>query len=446
MKRKITFITSLIIIAMMLFTSNVFAAETFNYDGYTYVIEEVKLKTDSLSDSIRVLEMDENNNYIIEDFETGKIYRVNEKECTLMSNQEMLEFRNKKTTFMVVEPDYSICEYGNPYSYELGYIKTEDTQIDSNKEYYKAGNINSEGLIETFDSVSNPNVSEIDTYYEYVAFKWPDSTEIDNNITYYTQDPVTTRTYVKVANPISEDVYKYYIIVNEPNLIIRTFIEKIDKTKFEEDLEMFYPMEAYYDSENDEIYFKVQDWNMTKSIIYKTDGTKVKEFDEMMMISELGNKFFMAISDDYIGIPSPDITVTILDKEGNTVFESANMPYLHTLKYKDNITYLVEYNGVEGLKFYNMYATKIEEDNSNTNTDNDNNNNEANTGNNNNANTDNSDSEGTLIGPAPEVEPDKGEKDNTPPTGNATEESNIAMYVTIVIAIIGVVLASRKRK
>lgn len=435
MKRKIRFLISIFMIAMLLFTSSVFATEKFTYDGYTYAIEEVKLKTDSLSDSIRVLEMDENNNYIIEDFETRKIYRVNEKECTLMSNQEILELRNKKTTFMVVEPDYSICEYGNPYSYELGYIKTEDTQIDSNKEYYYQ-------KVDEYEPVSNPDVSEIDTYYEYVVFKWPDSTEIDNNITYYTQDPVTTRTYVKVANPISEDVYKYYIIVNEPNLIIRTFIEKIDKTKFEEDLEMFDPMEAYYDSENDEIYFKVQDRNMTKSIIYKTDGTKVKEFDEVMMISELGNKFFMAISDDYIGIPSPDTTVTILDKEGNTVFESANMPYLYTLKYKDNITYLVEYNGVEGLKFYNMYATKIEEDNSNTNTDNNNNNNEANTGNNNNANTDNNN--GTLIGPAPEVEPDKGEKDDTPKTGNVAEDSNLGLYITLIIAVVGII-ATRKK-
>ena len=138
MKKKIA-ILSIFMIAMLLLTCNVFATETFDYEGTTYVIDEVKLKISSLGDEIDFLGKDENNNYIFHDYMNEIMYKVNEKECTAMSSQEILDFMNNKyDTYYFAQDDLNI--YQEKFKAlglsDQGKFITEDKTVDSNKIYF----------------------------------------------------------------------------------------------------------------------------------------------------------------------------------------------------------------------------------------------------------------------------------------------------------------------
>ncbi len=525
MKRKITFLTSIFMVAMMLFTGSVFAAETFTYDGVTYVIDEVKLKLDSLSDDIECIGI-YNDYYVIIDSIAEKIYKVNEKECILMTNQEVLDFMNSQYDILhSIEEDLNI--YEEKMSYYAGMMElmvTEDEVVDSNKEYYKKVEVPEGGyeVVPAEDSdLANLASGEV---LEYAYLVLPKSATIDENIAYYKQDR-TTGIYTRVENPKEEEILEYKVIGNPDEYYSITKIGKITQEAYDKIIPtpeqniMSFGFRLVEDKENNDMcliaeYSYYSD--SEKSIIYKLDGTVIKEYDERMTIMPIGNKFFAIapIKDDGI---TDDSKMVIIDKEGNTVLENTEIPYLRTIGYDKYTTYLKHYE-YDVNKFYNMYEYKLlSEDNQKyegkelqvktsgelnrlisvkvNGTELDASNytktsgstiitlkndylktlaigtytlelgyvdgtkietkfvvdklyssdteSEGNTGTASGAGNAGS-VEGTTGGGAGNTI--EGDKDDTPKTGSNIEDSNVGLYITLTIAIIGVVATSRKRK
>jgi len=495
MKKKITFLTSIFIIAMLLFTSSVFAAETFTYEGSTYVIDEVKLKLDSLSDDVECWGMDTNNNYVYFDYVNSKFYKVTETECTVMSSQEILDLMNNKYYIHNFIDDNTLNIYQEKLPVagiqEEGYIITEDKIVDENKVYLERGEIQEgENISIGYKIVTNPDL-ENGTYYERVPLITPKTAKIDEKISYYKYDS-GLNIFVRVGNPKEEDIYMYAIIgeaeKREPTKIGTMSQEVYDKIFLMENSSHL----VVYDEENGEIYIFITYEERKKSVIYKADGTIVKEYDSLMEIEVIGNEFFVvALRDEHWNID--DSKITIKDKEGNTVHETTNLPYLETLDYGKYTTYLKNYD-YDVNEFYNMYEYELLSQDSQkyegkelqikTSGELDRLTSVKVNGVELDATNYNKTSGSTIItlkndylktlskgnytlevgyvdgvtlkttfviendpiNTDTSTENDKGEKDDTPKTGNTTEDSNLGLYIILIIAIIGAVATSKKIK
>jgi len=357
MKKKITFLTSIFIIAMLLFTSSVFAAETFTYEGSTYVIDEVKLKLDSLSDDVECWGMDTNNNYVYFDYVNSKFYKVTETECTVMSSQEILDLLKNKYYIHNFIDDNTLNIYQEKLPVagiqEEGYIITEDKIVDENKVYLERGEIQEgENISIGYKIVTNPDL-ENGTYYERVPLITPKTAKIDEKISYYKYDS-GLNIFVRVGNPKEEDIYMYAIIgeaeKREPTKIGTMSQEVYDKIFLMENSSHL----VVYDEENGEIYIFITYEERKKSVIYKADGTIVAEYDELMLMEPLGNNFFIvAKCNEYY--KRIDNKITIIDNTGKTIYESETIPYLETFGYEKYTTYL----SYSTIKFYNMYEYEL---------------------------------------------------------------------------------------
>lgn len=326
MKRKIT-ILSIFMIAIMLLTSNVFAVETFTHEGSTYVIDEAKLKLDTLSEDIELIGMDENNNYIIGDESTNLIYKVNEKECTEMSMQDLLDYMNNDglDIYNDVDDDFNIYQEKSPM---FGWFGEYDYETEEQT-------------------------------HETAFFVSPKSATIDENITYYEYDSEES-IMVKVENPKEEEIVSYAIIGNPEDYQVITKIGQMTQETynkiFSAQTMMYY---IHYDEENKEIYILMNYIDDEKSVIYKADGTIVVEYDELMFMEPLGNKFFIVAkcNEEWELIEDK---VTIIDTNGNKVFESESIPYFSTtLGYSKYTIYLESGDSWDVLGLYNMYEYKL---------------------------------------------------------------------------------------
>jgi len=352
MKRKIT-ILSIFMIAMLLFTGNVFAAETFTHEGSTYVIDEVKLKLDSLGDAIDCLGMDENNNYVILDINEDKLYKVNENECILMSNQEILDFINTQyEIFNHIGGELEIFQDKENKGAYFEYIVTEDEVVDSNKEYYERIKYEEDDEIRySYEIVENPDLVN-GTYLELVFLVFPKNATIDQNIAYYKKNEGI---YTKVENPKAEEILEYKIIADSKNYDNITKIGQLSQEVYDKIFaETNYSYDIHYDEVNKEVYILISYDDTKKSIIYKADGTIVAEYDELMLMEPLGNNFFIvAKCNEYY--KRIDNKITIIDNTGKTIYESETIPYLETFGYEKYTTYL----SYSTIKFYNMYEYEL---------------------------------------------------------------------------------------
>ena len=282
MKKKITLLTSIVMVAMVLFASNVLAAETFIHQGSTYVIDEVTPNISSLGDEVDCWGMDQSNNYIYLDYVNSKFYKVTETACTSMSSQEVLDLMNNTyyTHSFIDHNDLNIYQDKHTLAggQEEGYIITEDKIVDSSKEYLeRTESQEGENISIGYQPVTNPDL-ENGTYYERVSLITPKTAKIDENISYYKYD-VNTSTYIKVENPKEEDSYMYAII-GEAEEIEPEKIGKMSQETFDKIFTgTSYGYYLHYDEENKEIYILITYDDDNKSAIYKVDGTLVKEFD-----------------------------------------------------------------------------------------------------------------------------------------------------------------------
>jgi len=352
MKRKITVLASIFIMTMILFTGSAFAIEKFDYDEATYVIDEVKLKTDALGEEVEFIAMDKNHNYIFMSLTNEKMYQVNENKCTVMSTQEILDFMNSRYyIYNFVEDDLNIYQEKMPeYVDRMGYIVTEDKVVDSNKKYFKKIENKNGGY--KFEIIENPDLAN-GTYLEAVFLILPESAIIDNNITYYKE---VEGVYTKVENPVAEEVLNYKVIDNLEDYVSVTKIGELTQEVYDivflkENLSTY----TFYNEESKEVFFAIDYQDSNKSAIYKSDGTKVKEFDGMMLMQPLGNNFFIVAKCDE-NWERIDDKVIIIDTQGNTVLESENIPYFESLNYDEYTTYL---KNTEVSGFYNIYEYKL---------------------------------------------------------------------------------------
>lgn len=325
---------------------------------YTYSIEKVNVKTDLLTGNEMFVEMDEQGNYIFEDPLANKYYKVNEKECLLISNEETLKFKNTASPKYIYVSGYDVFESQQLYYTDFGYVKTSDTEIDPNKQYWKVNSVNSDGQFVGFSSVQYPDISEIDTYYEEIYFRYPTSTEIDNNTVYYKRDEITG-VFVKVDNPVSEDINKYRIkIDNRDSSHTDTKIATLDSAIFEEIFSNYYPWDVYKDEATNKLNIIVT--NGYDTAIYTSDGTLVEEFKGIEAPE------IIWYSNSFLAVKEEQGSFKIMDKDTNIIFESETLPLLYEIKYENNVMYLTCFNNNDGkFEFYNMYESKIANDNTN---------------------------------------------------------------------------------
>lgn len=414
--KKIFFI--IICLMMLLAPNNALAAETFNYGDYKYSIEKINLKTDSLPNEALFVEIDEQGNYIFEDHSANKLYKVNEKECVLMSDEEILKFKSTETLKNLHISGYDVLESEQLMYLDNGYVKTSDTEINPDKTYWEANTINEDGRIESFGTVLIPDISKINTYYEETYFKYPTSMEIDENETYYMRDEITG-TFVKVDTPTSADINKYRVKYNR----VETKIATLNSTNFDKILENYYIWNVHRDEETNELLVLVT--NGYDIAIYTIEGTLVREFKgiEPSIFSWYSNSFF--------GIKEDQGKFKIMDKDANIIFESETLPLLFEIKNEKDTMYFLGFDNNGREEFYYMNKVKIEKENDNI---------DNGTGTGANADTSASDNNTTI----PE---NKGEKDDTPKTGdNMQLEYNKLLFVGLILILTISIITTKTTK
>ena len=269
---------------------NVVSAATFSNGNTNYVIEESTLSC-SLNENARLRDIMDDY-YLFGD--SINLYKLDfEGNCSAFSDQDYLDLSSTKgygalfNNHGYYESDGNIIEY---WENSLGsyYFKTTDTTIDNEKKYYII-DVNN-GYV--FAEEEDPQISNIDNYYEESYFKVPTSTLIDNDITYYefVERSDTSPQYVrKVENPTS--VYMFsdirgfrvlnYYIKMEENGFEEEVVTTIDQTKF--------PAGIITDvfGEDDKLFLKID------NSIYDLNGNLIEELEGAIGISIIENNLLL---------------------------------------------------------------------------------------------------------------------------------------------------------
>ena len=277
---KKLFLVGLIILMII---PNAVSAATFSNGNTNYVIEESSLRC-SLDQDARLTGI--TDDYYFFESERDEYKLDFDGNCSTFSNQDYLDLIStggyNEWGYRYRESDDKIIEYWQDYGV-TNFFKTEDTIIDPEKEYYIAG-------FRDYEQVLNPQISNIDNYYEKSYFKAPTSTIIDNDITYYewkdSLDGFSIPGYFqKVENPTSEGMFSEtrlkYLIKSEVDGYEEKVVTAVDRTKF--------PAGSISDvlGWDDKIFLKIEDK------IYDLNGNLIEEFEGAQWISTIGNDLLL---------------------------------------------------------------------------------------------------------------------------------------------------------
>lgn len=171
---------------------NFISAVTFSSDGVNYVLEELQLNC-SLNEHARLVQKTKDY-YILSDYSIDKeveiFYKLDfNNNCSVLDSQGILDLytANKADNYYSysykLKNNKIIKSQQNLLSYREYEIKTTDKNINSEKEYYVVQRDEDNGP--SFIHIQDPQVSNIDNYYEKIWVTSPTSVIIDNNITYY---------------------------------------------------------------------------------------------------------------------------------------------------------------------------------------------------------------------------------------------------------------------
>jgi len=136
---------------------------------------------------------------------------------TLTWLSEHASFDLSSDTYFIVNKQY--------YMADEDYFKTGDTQIDLTKTYYERTGEGTEESPYVYVQVQSPDIDDIDNYYEYgitgysyfpitTDYSKTSDRSVEAGKTYYTRSGEGTGddpyVYTSVANPVNEDLDKYY--------------------------------------------------------------------------------------------------------------------------------------------------------------------------------------------------------------------------------------------
>lgn len=358
---KKLFSLSLVSLACLLFGGISVYADTFKNGDVMYVLEEREFDC-GIGEDIYVVGVDEEGNLIIENYENGEIYKVDsDNKCTKMTNQEILEYINElEYEYFDIydyseteEPEYWITKIIDSYYYNSGYIKTKDTSLKE-KDYY---------ILNEFDSlelVAEENLDEedLDTYYEEVYFKLPESAKIDEKVTYY--EYFENSIYKEITDPKEENILDYLVVTEledvttEEKLIaldskvIDDLYEKHDGSVFPIKLngeDVYYLVGSLYDKENG---YEHLGYN-----VYDLEGNPIKELQGIDNITSYSNSLIGVIDEEKTIIYNTDMEV---------LYETDKFMYLEEIGYMDHYYLMTSWkvtDNDETLNIHNMFEYKL---------------------------------------------------------------------------------------
>lgn len=282
MKRKILYSLILLLTPLMVH------AETFKNGDNTYAINSIEVKCNEDIVMSTIL----NNNLIFEGKNSLTKYKLNENnECIKLTTQEILDIEHAGMTYYEIfkENNEYYIEKTNEYWLYSKFIKTTDTEINSEKTYFT---LDENGPVE----VTSPEKSMLAEYYEEAVFIAPLSAEIDESITYYIEDGLTVK---KVENPTEEDFFNYIIKAPEDYGHKREKIFKITNTNLISELQTKEYSRIVYDETNNEAYILIfNDPNTDYISVYKQDGTKLELPEKTVEYALISDSLYIVITEE----------------------------------------------------------------------------------------------------------------------------------------------------
>ena len=333
-------------------------AEAFKDGDKMYVLEEREI--DCSIEKLYFIDVDKDNNLVFEGNQQYEYYKVGkDNKCVAMTNQEKLDFLNSGYVYYDVisdgeteeELEYKIVKFNDSGYLTMGYIKTTDTEIINDKQYYTEKDLNHY----EFDLVLELKEEDLNTYYEYVNLELPKDDEIDEELTYYQY--ADGNLYEKVENPISENILDYYLITDSQNNSSEEEILTLDKEvieTLEESYSHFYVMK---NKEKDEFYIMAgiehedsEGYYVTYDV-YDINGNSLGNFKDIDEMDTYHNSLFGVIIDNKI---------KIYNSEFKLLYENEELGYLYEMSYDNNTHFMVSWNSeTYEEKYYNMYVYEL---------------------------------------------------------------------------------------
>lgn len=301
---------TLSLIGTLLFIPEV-NAMSFKDGNNLYVLEEREI---TCTTDYYFIDVDKNNDLIYMHNDADSlldVIKVNKNnECVEMSLQEKYDYWKEYEIYYELyggglqidteDEEYKIIEH-TYYSYNPGYIKTTDTEVNESKTYHI---FNTE--YNYVQEVINPTNEELNTYYEEKYFVFPESTTIDNTLTYYKR--VELNIYEKVENPKQEEIEDYYLMEDlSPNN--EKTVGTVNQERFKELLEEYGNVFVTKHKEKDNFYISVltdlidrEDYIDMIYSVYTPEGILVEPFKDIFDFNTYHNSLFGVTTENGLNI------------------------------------------------------------------------------------------------------------------------------------------------
>lgn len=355
---KKLFSLSLVSLICLLFGGVSVYADTFKDGDITYVLEEREFDCGA-GENIFVEGLDKNGNLIVEDYENEVIYKVDsDNKCTKMTNQEILEYINdKKYEYFDIydyseteEPEYWITKIIDSYYYNSGYIKTKDTELKE-KDYY----ILNEYSIELVQE-ENLNEEDLDTYYEEVYFKLPESAKLDEKVTYY--EYFENSIYNEVTDPKEEDILDYLVLTEYEEVTSEEKLVKLDSKVLGQLYEKHDGIVHVVKLNGEDVYYLVgslysEEYEHLGYNVYDLEGNPIEKLQGIDNITTYSNSLIGVIDEEKSMIYNSDLEL---------LYETDEFVYLEERGYEDYYYLMISWKFTENseiLNAHNMFEYKL---------------------------------------------------------------------------------------
>lgn len=258
------------LLSLMFILPNEVYGLTFNDGDNNYNLEKYTINSSCVEGLAFSGSKTKDGYYIFENSENGdnQIKILNDGTCSKLTNQEMLDYYNG------VGSDYyevRFDENDDLYIYHMRwsasdlddiFIKTSDTVIDPNKEYFE---------IEIYDGgySSGPATSgNIDNYYESIKLTIPKSTKQISGVTYYRIDN-NIATEVKEEEFNEDEILDYYVLSDGSNKDIEEKVVKLPDSYKELNTDYIIVVKSSLDGK---YYVAFESSNGDYNDIYNTEG------------------------------------------------------------------------------------------------------------------------------------------------------------------------------